>query len=107
MGSTRVRWDKACTEPAEYYTFLHRNGNGYHQFSFFSAVRGVFVSNQTLSIILRSYSGVIPLLRICMFLIYVKTNDKKDSFYEELEQIFKELHNHHNKKLLCNFNTKP
>lgn len=51
----------------------------------------MFISNETLSIILRSYSGVMSLLRTCMPLTKVQTN-KKDSFYERLEQIFKELY---------------
>jgi len=43
------------------------------------------------------------LLRTCMPLTKVKTN-KKDSFYEQLEQIFKELHNYRIQTSSHNFN---
>jgi hypothetical protein len=93
VGVQEVRWDKGGTVRAEHYNFFYRKKNHQLGRGFFvyyrivSAVRRVeFVSDRVSYIILR--------FRWCNIALNVyalseeKTDDSRDSFYEELKQVF-------------------
>jgi hypothetical protein len=95
-GVQEVRWEGGGTEPVGEYKFFYRKGNENHELGtgFFvhkkivSAVKRVeFVSYRMSYIILRG--------RWCHIIVLNvqapkedKTDDVKDSFYEELERVF-------------------
>jgi exonuclease III len=109
-----VRRDKGGTERAEYYTFFYGAGNKDHQLGlgFFvhktiiSAVRRVeSVSDRMSYIILRG--------RWCNIIVVNvhapckdKSDDVKDSFYEELRHVFDRFPRCDIKILLGDFNAK-
>jgi hypothetical protein len=96
VGVQEVRWDKAGTIRAEDYKLFYGKGNDNHQLGtgFFvhqkivPAVKKVeFVSDRMSYIVLRG--------RRCNIIVQnahapteEKNGDLKDSFYEELEQVF-------------------
>jgi exonuclease III len=109
-----VRWEGGGTKNAGEYTFFYRKGNENQELGagFFvhkkiiSAVKKVdFVSDRMPYITLRG--------RWCHFIVlnvYAPTKDKtddvKDSFYEELEHVSDKFPRYHMKILLGDFNAK-
>jgi hypothetical protein len=92
VGVQKVRWEGGGTEPAGEYTFCHGKGNENHELGtgFFvykriiSAVKSIeFVSDRMSYIILRGRWCHIIILKVHAP-TEDKTDDVKDSFYEEL-----------------------
>jgi hypothetical protein len=114
VGVQEVRWEKEGTERAEDYTFFYVNRNEDHQLGtgFFvpkriiSAARRVeFVSDRMSYITLRGCWCNIIVLNVhasCKD----KSDDVKDSFYEELAHVFDQFPRYDMKILLSDFNAK-
>jgi exonuclease III len=114
VGVQEVRWEGGATEPAGKYTFFYGKVNENHELStgFFvhkritSAVKRVeSISDRRSYIILRG--------RWCHIIVLNvhaptedKTDDVKDSFYEELERVSDKFPKYHTKILLGDFNAK-
>ena len=108
------RWDKGGTVGAADYNFFYGKGNENHQLG-----TGCFVHHRIVSAITRvecvsdRMSYKVLRGRWCKIIALnmrapseEKSDDSKDSFYEELEQFFNHLPKYHIKILLGNFNAK-
>jgi exonuclease III len=114
VGGQEVTWEGGGTKPAREYTFFYGERIENHELGtvFFvhkriiSAVKRVeFVSDRMSYIMLRG--------RWCHIIVLNvhtptedKTDDVKDSFYEELECAFDKFLKYHTKILLGDFNVK-
>jgi len=114
VGVQEVRWDKGSTVRAGDYDFFYGKGNESHQLGtgFFvhrrivSAVRRVeFVNDRLLYIVLRGCwrNSIIANVHTQS---EEKSDESKDSFYEELEQVFDRFPKYYMKMLLGDFNAK-
>jgi hypothetical protein len=87
VGVQKVRWDKGGTEPAGDDNFFYRNGNTDHHLG-----TGFFVHKEdhissSVSDRMSHIFGVILLFLMCRHQLRINDN-KKNSFYEELECIW-------------------
>jgi endonuclease/exonuclease/phosphatase family metal-dependent hydrolase len=114
VGVQEVRWDKEGTVRAGEHTFFYgkgqendRLGTGFFvQQRIVRAIKRVeFVTDRMSYIVLRG--------RWCNIIVLnahatteEKGDDSKDSFYEELEEVFDHFPKHHMKLLLGDFNAK-
>jgi hypothetical protein len=114
VGVQEVRWDGGGTEPAGEYTFFYGKvnenrelGTGFfiHKRIVLTVKRVEFVSDRMSYTVLRG--------RWCNTIVLNvhaptedKTDDIKDRFYEELEQVFDKFPKYHMNNLLGDFNAK-
>jgi hypothetical protein len=108
-----VRWEGGGTEPAKKYTFFYGKDNENHELSicfFFalksiSAVKWVDFSDRMAYIILRGCRCHIIVLNVHAP-TEDKTDDVKDSFYEQLERVFVKFPLYHMKILIRDVSAK-
>jgi exonuclease III len=111
VGVQEVRWDKGGTVRAIDYNFFYGKGNENHQLGtvhqkIASALKRVeFVNDRVLYIVMTGRWSNIIVLNVHAP-SEEKSDQSKDSFYEELEHVFDHFTKYHMKILLGDFNRK-
>jgi hypothetical protein len=114
VGVEEVRWEGSGTEPAGEYKCFYGKGNENYEL-----VTGLFLHKRIISAVKRvePVSDRMPYIilrgRWCHIIVLNihaptedKTDDVKDSFYEQLERVFDKFLKYHMKILLRDFNAK-
>ena len=114
VGVQEVRWEKGETVRAGEYIFFYGKGNENHQLG-----TVFFVHQRTASAVKRvefvrdRVSYIVQRGRWCNIIVLnvhapseEESDESKDSFYEELEQVFDNFPKYHMKNLLGDFNAK-
>jgi len=114
VGVQEVRWDREGTVRVGDYNFFYAKGNENHQQG-----KGFFVHHRIVSAVKRAdyVSDRVSYIFLrggwCnIFVLNVhapseeKSDDSKDGFYEELEQVLNHFPKYHTKILLGDFNAK-
>jgi exonuclease III len=115
VGVQEVRWEGGGIEPVGEYTFFYGKKNENHELGtvFFLCIRESYQQLRGVEFVSDRMSYIILTGRWCHIIalnVYTPTKDKtddvKDSFYEELERVFDTFPKYHKKILLGDFNAK-